>query len=95
MSDITREITYFEYCGEINTEKVLYLVKKTCEKIEIRKVVIASETGRSALKALDIFRGKDINLIVVTHYPASTWGPKGDIPIGLMRKEYSKIRKNC
>jgi len=35
----------------------------------------------------------NIEMIVVTHYPATTWGPKGDIPIGLMRKEYSKIRE--
>lgn len=55
-------------------------------KIGIKKVVIASETGRSALKALEIFHGRNIKIIVVTHYPASIWEPKGDIPIGLMRK---------
>jgi hypothetical protein len=26
---------------------------------------------------------------VVTHYPATTWGPRGRIPIGLRREEYS------
>ncbi|WP_063727539.1 pyruvate kinase alpha/beta domain-containing protein [Kosmotoga sp. DU53] len=93
MGDITREITYFEYCGEINTEKVLSLARERCGKLGIKKVVVASETGRSALKALEIFHGMNIEMIVVTHYPASTWGPKGDIPIGLMRKEYSKIRE--
>ncbi len=93
MGDVKREITYFEYCGEINTEKVLHLARKRCEELDIEKIVIASETGRSALKAVDIFRGMDVKIIVVTHPPASTWGPKGDIPIGLMRKEYSHIRK--
>lgn len=29
--------------------------------------------------------------IVVTHYPATTWGPQGDIPIGLKREEHSQV----
>jgi hypothetical protein len=92
-SDFRREIIYFRYCGEINTDKVLHAVKLRCEETGVSKVVIASETGRSALKALEILGGAKIKLIVVTHYPAKTWGPKGDIPIGLRRKEYSKTLK--
>jgi hypothetical protein len=93
MNDATREITYFRYCGEVNTEKVLRGAKKRCEELGIDEIVIASETGRSALKAVDAFRGTKTKIIVVTHYPATTWGPKGDIPIGLMREEYSETRK--
>jgi len=93
MGDITKEITYFKYCGEINTEKVLYAAKKRSKELGINKVIIASETGRSALKTIEVFRDTNIKIIVVTHYPATTWGPKGNIPIGLMRKEYSKIRE--
>ncbi len=93
MVDFERKVTYFEYCGEVNTEKVLFLVKLHCENSNITKVVIASETGRSALRALGIFRGTNVKIVVVTHYPAETWGPKGNIPIGLKRKEYSKNLK--
>lgn len=93
LEDISKEVIYFRYCGEVNTEKVLYASKKRCEELGINKIVIASETGRSALKAIDVFCGMDIKIIVVTHYPAVTWGPKGNIPIGLMREEYSEIRK--
>jgi len=91
--DVERKITYFRYCGEVNTEKVLHAAKLRCEEKGLNKVVIASETGRSAIKALNIFKGTKIKLIVVTHYPATTWGPKGDIPIGLKRKEYAKTLK--
>ena len=91
--DIERKITYFRYCGEVNTEKVLHAAKLRCKEKGLNKVVIASETGRSAIKALNIFKGTKIKLIVVTHYPATTWGPKGDIPIGLKRKEYAKTLK--
>jgi hypothetical protein len=93
MEDITKDITYFRYCGEVNTEKVLRLAKKRCEELGIHQVVIASETGRSALKAVEVLRGTGVQIIVVTHYPAKTWGPQGDIPIGLRRAEYTEILK--
>jgi hypothetical protein len=91
--NIGRKVTYFKYCGEVNTEKVLQAVKLRCRESGIHKVVIASETGKSALKALDILKQTDAKMIVVTHYPATTWGPKGDIPIGLKREEYAKNQK--
>lgn len=93
MEDIKRDILYFRYCGEINTQKVLEAAKKRCEETGITTVIVASETGRSALRAVDVFAGTKIRLIVVTHYPASTWGPKGDIPIGLLREEYKNTRQ--
>ncbi len=86
-----KDIIYLEYSGEVNTETVLEVARKRCEELAIKRVVIASETGKSAVKALKIFRGTE--LIVVTHYPATTWGPKGDIPIGLLREEYAETRK--
>ncbi len=91
--EIERTIIYFKYCGEVNTEKLLNAVKLRCEETNINKVVIASETGRSALKALSMLKGTNIHIIVVTHYPATTWGPKGKIPIGLKRKEYAEHSK--
>ncbi len=68
-------------------------MKNRCTDVGPKTVVIASETGRSAIKALDIFKGSGIRIVVVTHYPAKTWGPKGDIPIGLKRNEYRRNLK--
>lgn len=93
MKDFERNVVYFRFCSEVNTESVLRAVRLRCEETGLNKVVIASETGRSAIKALDVFRGAEINMIVVTHYPATTWGPKGDIPIGLKRKQYAETLK--
>lgn len=90
---IFRKNAYFKYCGEINTDMTLKLAKERCLDLGISKIIVASETGRSALKALEVFKNVDIQLIVVTHPPATTWGPKGDIPIGLYREEYSDIRR--
>ena len=93
MIDETKEITYFEFCGEINTMTTLNAARRRCNELGIRDVIIASETGRSAIKALEVFNDDGIRITVVTHYPSRTWGPKGEIPIGLNRKEYSEFRK--
>lgn len=93
MEDTTTEIVYYRYCGEVNTAKTLRLARERCEALGIKNVVIASETGRSALRAVDALRGAEAKLVVVTHYPATTWGPQGDIPIGLMREEYGEARE--
>lgn len=93
MTDVEQNCIYFRYCGEINTQKVLEAARRRYEEDRVTAVVIASETGRSALTAVDVFTGVESNLVVVTHYPASTWGPKGKIPIGLMREEYAETRR--
>jgi len=84
-----KAVYYFKNCGEVNTDQLLEIVRKRSLDLGIAKVIVASETGRSAVKALEKFQGTSIRLIVVTHYPATTWGPKGDILIGLKRKEYA------
>ncbi len=93
MSGFERQTLYFQYCGEVNTESTLLAARERCKTLGVNKVVIASETGRSALRALEIFMNLDVNLIVVTHYPSSTWGPNGKIPIGLGRSEYTETRE--
>ena len=93
MTDETKEITYFGFCGETNTMTTLKAARRRCDELGIRDVIIASETGRSAIKALKVFNDDRIRITVVTHYPSRTWGPNGEIPIGLNRKEYSEFRK--
>ena len=92
MGRITDTILYFEHCGETNTLELLKWIALKIGELKLNKVVIASETGRSALKALEIL-GTDVEIIVVTHYPATTWGPRGTIPIGLQREEYEDTRR--
>jgi len=58
-------ITYFENTGAENTEATLRAVRQRAEELGIKKVVIASNTGTSAVKALDILGG--IKVIAVTH----------------------------
>jgi len=48
MGFVERRSYCFEYCGEVNTEKLLEVVRACCLELGPKKVVIASETGRSA-----------------------------------------------
>lgn len=95
-----KKIRYFRYAGEVDTDYVLDVIKERVLEGGVRKVVIASETGRSAIKAVEKLSNLNIKIIVVTHYPAYTTGPKGEIPIGLSRPEYRSrleylLSRNC
>ena len=88
-----KDITYFRYSGEINTFALLNLAKESAVSNNIGIVIIPSETGISALKAIQTFKETKIRLVVVTHYPDRVAGPNGDIPIGINQPEYEDRRK--
>jgi hypothetical protein len=73
MTDQPMKITYWETAGEINTDNLLKIVRECALQRDI-PVIVASETGKSSLRALHIFGDTSIRMVVVTHYPATTWG---------------------
>jgi len=79
---------YFNVCGQVNTEKTLRLAIQRAQELRIKKLVVASETGLSALRAVKMLRKTGIDLIVVT----SAAGTKiektviGDLRIGIPDK---------
>jgi len=88
---------YFNVCGQINTEKTLKHAIQRAHQLNIKKLVVASETGLSALKAADMLQNSGINLIVVT----SAAGTKientiiGDLRIGIPDKKiWDQLEKN-
>jgi hypothetical protein len=54
---------YFERPGKGNTDETLRLARERAEELGIRDVVVASYTGYTALKAMEVFKG--FNLVVV------------------------------
>jgi len=54
---------YFEKPGKENTDETLRLARERAEQLGIRNVVVASYTGYTALKAINVFRG--FNLVIV------------------------------
>ena len=58
--------TYFDKPGgDDNTDRTLALAKARADELGIRTVVVASTVGKTAVKAVDVFKG--FKVIVVTH----------------------------
>lgn len=58
---------YFPECGPKNTEVTLQLAIERAVKDGIKHVVIASTTGRTAKRAMELAAGKGLQMIFVTH----------------------------
>ena len=58
---------YFKTSGKDNTEKTILEAKKRADQLNIKEIVIASTTGETAYKALEIFNN-NISLTVVTYH---------------------------
>ena len=56
---------YFKNTGIENTEATLQIVRQRASELGIKNIVIASNTGNSAVKAIDMLEG--LRVIVVTH----------------------------
>lgn len=59
-------IVYFEKPGKQNTDETLRLAVERAKQLGIKYLVVASSTGETAKKALEI--AKDVNLVVVTYH---------------------------
>ncbi len=93
----SRSVFYFDVCGEVNTEKTLELAVMRARELGVKKLIVASETGLSALKAVEALKNTGIALIVVTS-AAGTKVEKtaiGDLRIGIPDKAiWDKLEKN-
>lgn len=56
---------YFDNPGVENTDQTLQLAKARAQQLGIKTILVASTTGRTAVKAIDVFKG--MNLIIVRH----------------------------
>ncbi|MFA5383487.1 MAG: hypothetical protein WC364_02265 [Eubacteriales bacterium] len=58
---------YFEEIRPENTFETFKLVEERLRGRDIKKIVIASTTGATAIKALDFFKDQGVKIIVVPH----------------------------
>jgi hypothetical protein len=93
----SKDIFYFDVCGQINTGKTLELAVHRARELHMKKLIVASETGLSGLKAVEMLQGSGISLVVVT----SAAGTKientivGDLKIGIPdRKIWTKLEEH-
>ena len=64
---IKRETIYFKEGGVEHTDVTLDFVFKAAEELGIKKVVVASTSGETGVKAAEKFHGTDVKVIVVGH----------------------------
>jgi len=57
--------TYFDTPGAENTDMTLQLARERAQELGIRHIVVASTSGATGLKALDVFA--DYDLVIVSH----------------------------
>lgn len=62
-----KEITYYETTKEDHTLETFALVEQKLVETGIKKIILASTTGRTALRAMEYFADKGVSLIVIPH----------------------------
>ncbi|MDH5695978.1 MAG: hypothetical protein OEZ00_05165 [Dehalococcoidia bacterium] len=67
-----RKIVYFSELGRQNTDEVLRIAKLRAEELGIKSILVASTTGDTAVKAVEVFKGARV--VAVSHF-AGMKGP--------------------
>lgn len=70
MGKVVREVYYFDEPGAQNTDDVLEAVVKYLKKIKMEHLIIASTSGKTALKFAETLRNKKIKVICVSEPPS-------------------------
>lgn len=80
-------ITYFEKQGEDYTDDLIRSVKDKVESSDdIKRILIASSTGKSALKLYDALDEFDVEIINVTHHMGFSGENESDISEEMVKK---------
>lgn len=74
------DITHFEKPGKQNTDGVLDAVERRIMAGGVSHVVVASNTGATALKAIGRFSGKGVGIVVVTSHAGFRKEGEVDLP---------------
>ena len=72
MGFVTRKTYYFDAPGAENTPDAARFAVERAQELGLKKIVVASTGGRTALAFLDAMKGTDLELIVVTHVDGFT-----------------------
>jgi hypothetical protein len=67
MAETLVNTAYFKETGPQNTERTLELAKQRACELGIHTVLVATTSGMTALKAAEVFRGCDCDVVAVTH----------------------------
>jgi hypothetical protein len=62
---VEAKTVYFEEPGDVNTKVTFALARQRAEELDIKTVLVASTSGKTAVKAMDALQG--LRVIVVNH----------------------------
>ena len=71
-------VEYFDRPGPVNTSKVIALCKQRAKKLGVRHIVVASLTGKSAIKVAKAFSNMNIKVTSVRYLPCGVWMVEDD-----------------
>jgi len=74
-----KEIVYFDKAGPENTTAVIEAVKRRCIELEIKHVVVASDSGETALRLWEAIQNTGVSLICVPQHAGYMGGDNTSI----------------
>jgi len=80
---VSRPTFYFDVHGEVNTDKTIELARERAVELGVGKVVVASETGLTALRVLDAFPGSEVVVVSSAAGTLVEGSVIGDLRIGI------------
>jgi hypothetical protein len=86
-----KKIVYFNKMGRENTDHVLRLSKERFDELGLQHIIIATSSGRTAVKALDYFKGEQI-VAVNSQYGYREPGKMSTKPEHLKRLQEAGVR---
>jgi len=90
MGKIIRQVYYFDEPGGQNTKDVIEVVTRCIEETGIKYLIVASTSGKTALKFAETLKDKDIKTFCISEPPSrQIWGE----PWPIINEETRKIRR--
>ncbi len=67
-SEVSKQTDYFTKGGEQNTKRTIQLGLNRAKQLGIKTVLVPSTSGKSGVEALEVFKNKGMQIVVVTHH---------------------------
>ena len=93
-SGFSRKTHSFEVHGEINTIETIRMAYDRSKELNINKIVVASETGLSALKVLEVFNDSKVVVVSSAYGTFVENSPVGDLRLGITDEKISNELKS-
>ena len=85
-----KEITYFDRPGPENTAAVVQAVQARCKELGIRQVVVASDSGATALKVWEALQGTGVTLVSVPEHAGYAGGDAPSVSADQRKEQEAK-----